>query len=148
MILEEMNQVEREVWRNEITSFESRFAHLFGRPVVRVQSTKYVLALTSDARRKNGWQVAQASGDVSPDATQGLLYLSKWNAEEARDVLQKYVAEVIGDEDGIAILDDTGFIKQGKKSAGVKRQYSGTEGKIENCWTYAKRRSWCTILSR
>jgi len=62
-----------------------------------------------------------------------LLYRTLWSADSARDILQKYIVEVFADEDGIGVVDETGFIKKGTHSVGVKRQYSGTAGKIENC---------------
>jgi len=61
------------------------------------------------------------------------LYRAHWEADAARDVLQQYSIEVFGEQEGIGVVDETGFIKKGKCSAGVKRQYSGTAGKIENC---------------
>jgi SRSO17 transposase len=77
--------------------------------------------------------VAEAVGDRIPDATQRLLYRAQWEADAARDVLQQYIIELFGDEEGIGVVDETGFIKKGLRSVGVKRQYTGTAGKIENC---------------
>jgi SRSO17 transposase len=71
-------------------------------------------------------------GDERPDATQRLLYQAKWDADKARDELQQYVIENLGDDEGIGIVDETGFLKKGDKSVGVKRQYTGTAGKVEN----------------
>jgi SRSO17 transposase len=68
-----------------------------------------------------------------PDPTQRLLYRTLWSADSARNILQKYIVEVFADEDGIGVVDETSFIKKGTRSVGVKRQYSGTAGKIENC---------------
>jgi SRSO17 transposase len=72
-------------------------------------------------------------GDPVPDPTQRLLYRTLWSADSARNILQQYIVEVFADEDGIGVVDETGFIKKGRRSVGVKRQYSGTAGKIENC---------------
>jgi len=47
--------------------------------------------------------------------------------------VRDYVIEHLGEADGVLILDETGFLKKGTKSAGVQRQYSGTAGRIENC---------------
>ena len=77
--------------------------------------------------------MAEAVGDRTPDATQRLLYQATWSADAARDDLLQYTIEVFGDADGIGVVDETGFIKKGSHSVGVKRQYSGTAGKIENC---------------
>ena len=89
--------------------------------------------LVSPVERKNGWQLAEAVGDKRPDATQRLLYKTKWDAEAVREALQRYVIEGFGDAEGIGVVDETGFLKKGVKSAGVRRQYSGTAGKVENC---------------
>ena len=49
-----------------------------------------------------------------------------------RDAVGRRVYETLRDEDGVLIVDETGFLKKGRHSAGVKRQYSGTAGRIEN----------------
>jgi SRSO17 transposase len=94
---------------------------------------KYLKGLTSDAERKNGWQIAESQGEKDPFRIQQFIYRGSWEADEVRDKLQEHVKETMIEEDGTTILDDTGFIKKGKKSAGVQRQYTGTVGKIENC---------------
>ena len=119
--------------RVDFVRFCARFADVFGRKEPRAQAAKYLRGLLASVPRKNGWQVAEAVGDRIPDATQRLLYQAQWRADAARDRLLQYTIEVFGDEDGIGVVDETGFIKQGSRSVGVKRQYSGTAGKIENC---------------
>lgn len=84
-------------------------------------------------QRKNSWQMAEAVGDRIPDATQRLLYRVQWQADADRDRLLKYIIELFGDEDGSGIADESGFIRQGDRLVGVKRQYSGTAGRIETC---------------
>lgn|GEM_PF-1194753 len=113
--------------------FCARFADVFGRKEPRAQAAKHLRGLLASLPRKNGWQVAEAIGDRSRDATQRLLYQAQWSADAARDRLLQYTIEVFADADGIGVVDETGFIKRGTRSAGVKRQYSGTAGKIENC---------------
>src|SRR3954470_18809693 len=128
MQLEELNE-----WGEEFAAFHERFADLFEREEPREQVQKYVRSLLTSVERKNGWQLAEVSGDKTPDATQRLLYQAKWEADVARDRLQQFVVELFGDEEGIGVVDETGFIKKGDKSVGVQRQYSGTAGKRENC---------------
>ena len=77
--------------------------------------------------------MAEYAGDATPDGVQRLLAVYQWDADEVRDDLQGYVAEHLGDPGGVLVVDETGFLKQGRKSVGVKRQYSGTAGKVENC---------------
>src|SRR4030042_2262486 len=64
---------------------------------------------------------------------QRLLSTSVWSADAVRDELQAYVVETLGEPDGVLVVDETGFLKQGVHSAGVKRQYSGTAGRVANC---------------
>jgi SRSO17 transposase len=128
MTVEELDE-----WGVDFLRFCARFANVFGRKEPRAQAAKYLRGLMSQVPRKNSWQVAEAVGDRIPDAMQRLLYRSLWDADVARDVLLKYSIEVFGDADGVGVVDETGFIKKGAHSVGVKRQYTGTAGKIENC---------------
>lgn len=124
---------ELDTWSDDFASFQARFAALFTRSEPRAQMAKYLRALMARVERKNGWQLAEVMGDTTPDATQRLLYQARWDADDARDELERFVIEEFGDAEGIAIVDETGFLKKGTRSVGVKRQYSGTAGKIENC---------------
>src|SRR4051794_19060574 len=69
----------------------------------------------------------------SPHGMQEFLSRVHWDADALRDDLRAYVVEQLGDADAVLVLDETGFLKKGTKSAGVHRQYSGTAGRIENC---------------
>jgi SRSO17 transposase len=85
------------------------------------------------AFKQVGWQLAEQAGDATPDGMQRLLNHARWDADEVRDDLRGYVVEHLGDPGGVLVVDETGFLKKGTNSAGVKRQYSGTAGRIENC---------------
>lgn len=128
-----MTADELEEWGDDFVAFQERFAHLFSRREPREQCGKYLRGLLASVERKNGWQLAEIMGDETPDRTQRLLYQDQWDADEARDILQQLVQETFGEEEGIGIVDETGFLKKGTHSVGVKRQYSGTAGKVENC---------------
>lgn len=128
MELSELNE-----WGADFERFHSRFAPYLGRREVRGQAVKYLHGLLSPVERKNGWQLAEAIGDKTPDATQRLLYSARWEEDGVRDELQRFVVTHFGDADGIGVVDETGFLKKGDKSAGVQRQYSGTAGKTDNC---------------
>jgi len=78
-------------------------------------------------------ELAEVMGDTTPYGVQQFLYRSPWSPESLRDDLRDYVVEHLGDEQAVLIVDETGFLKKGAHSAGVKRQYSGTTGRIENC---------------
>jgi len=89
--------------------------------------------LLSPVERKNGWQLAEVNGDDTPYGVQHLLGRAVWDADAVRNDLCAYVLESLGDPHGVAVIDETGFLKKGRQSAGVARQYSGTAGRIENC---------------
>src|ERR1700683_2878843 len=121
-----------ETWRGSFDAFVARFSAVFTRSEPRAQAAKYVRALVASVERKNGWQLAEVVGDRTPDRMQRLLYGAVWNADAARDIVRTYVAERLGAPEGLFVLDETGFLKKGNQSVGVKRQYSGTAGKVEN----------------
>lgn len=95
---------------------------------------RYVRALLGRIERKNGWQMAEYLGDKSPHAIQNFLSRAAWDSDKVRDTLMQYLKSHLlsGDERGVIIVDETGFLKKGSHSAGVSRQYSGTAGRIEN----------------
>lgn len=117
----------------EFESFHARFARFFVRSEPREAARRYLRGLLSPVARKNCWQMAEAMGDKDPQAMQRLLFGAQWDADAVRDELQIFVIERFGEVGGIGIVDETGFLKKGSKSVGVKRQYSGTAGKVENC---------------
>jgi SRSO17 transposase len=86
----------------------------------------------SPVQRKNGWQIAEEMGEASPYAMQHLLDRARWDCDEVRDELRRYVRETIAEPNAVLVIDETGFLKKGRKSVGVQRQYSGTAGRIEN----------------
>jgi SRSO17 transposase len=120
-------------WQADFGAFHARFAGLFSRSEPRALCSAYLRGLMAKVERKNCWQLAEELGESLPDALQRLLYRTQWDAEAARDLLQDFVAEEFGEPDGIGVVDETGFVKSGRRSVGVKRQYTGTAGKIENC---------------
>jgi len=114
---------------------------------------KYMEGLLSPIERKNGWQMAEVLGDATPYSLQQFLYRGGFSPDRLRDELRSYVDDKLGDEDGVLVTDETGFLKQGKMSCGVKRQYSGTAGRIENCQigvflTYASNKGHAPIDRR
>ncbi|WP_406445474.1 IS701 family transposase [Streptomyces sp. NBC_00631] len=120
-------------WDRELDDLFLRIGHRFGPADLRRRMRDYVRALLGPVGRKNGWQLAEHAGHRTPDGLQQLLNGATWQADAVRDDLQTYVADNLGEDGGVPILDDTGFIKKGSTSAGVQRQYSGTAGRTENC---------------
>src|SRR3712207_6768080 len=82
---------------------------------------------------QNGWHRAEQSGEASPDGAPRLLNAAGGAADAVRDDLRAYVVEHLADPDAVLIIDGTGLLKTGTRSVGVKRQYSGTAGRIEHC---------------
>ena len=72
-------------------------------------------------------------GFKTPYRLQHLLERALWDANQVRDFHMQNVGKDLGFKEGSLIVDETGFLKKGKKSAGVARQYSGTAGRINNC---------------
>ncbi len=116
-----------------LNALHATIAPRFGRPEVRARARRYLDGLLAPIERKNGWQLAEALGERTPDGVQRLLNAARWDADAVRDDLQRYVVTHLGDAEAVLVVDETGFLKKGTKSAGVARQYSGTAGRIENC---------------
>ena len=122
-----------ERWSEGFEDFQARFAPFFARREPREAASRYLRGLLAPVQRKNCWQIAEAVGEKDPQQMQRLLYSARWDEDAVRDELQGFVVERFGDEAGIGVVDETGFLKKGSKSVGVKRQYTGTAGKVENC---------------
>jgi SRSO17 transposase len=122
-----------EDWSRDLEDLVARLVPRFGRAEPRRQALAYLRGLLSPLQRKNGWQLAEAAGQASPDRVQDFLSRTHWDADAVGDDLRAYVVEHLGDPGAVLVLDETGFLKKGDKSAGVQRQYSGTAGRIENC---------------
>jgi SRSO17 transposase len=117
----------------ELDRLHERIADRFTRSEPRARVREYVSGLVAGLERKNGWTLAERAGDVSPDGMQRLLRRADWDVDGVCDEVRDYLVEHLGDRQGVLIGDETGFIKKGRRSAGVQRQYSGTAGRTENC---------------
>jgi SRSO17 transposase len=138
---------------SEFNNLIMRMGKIFASESGFKMAQNYIKGLLSSIERKNGWQMAEYIGAATPYAIQQFLYRGRFSADEIRDKLREYVGEKLGEEGGVLVVDETGFLKQGKKSCGVKRQYSGTAGRIENCQigvflTYASIKGHCPIDRR
>jgi len=124
---------EVEAWAAGLAEVHARIAPRFARSEPRVRVLAYVRGLLAPLERKNSWTLAEQAGEAIPDGMQRLLAYADWDADAVRDDVRDYVVERLGDPTGVLVVDETGFLKKGTKSAGVARQYSGTAGRIENC---------------
>src|ERR1700745_4145148 len=98
---------------------QARIGPRFRRAEVRGRVRRFLEGLLAPVERKNGWQLAEAIGERGPPGVQRLLLEADWDQEAVRNELRSYVLAHLGEEAGILVVDETGFLKKGKKSAGV-----------------------------
>lgn len=122
-----------ESWEMDLDGMLARFGFVFKSRLGRERLSLYVRGLLGPAERKNGWQLAEEAGEETPYGMQQFLFRGGWSADDLCRVARSYVAETLGDAEGILVIDETGFLKKGTHSVGVQRQYSGTAGRVENC---------------
>jgi SRSO17 transposase len=133
-----------ELWAGSLRTAKERLRPLFRSKATVASAEAFIDGLLGHEPRKTGWMRAEAAGDKGPWRQQDLLYRSRWDADALRDVVRDYGLETLADDEAVLVIDETGFLKQGKKSCGVARQYTGSAGKITNCQigvfaTYASR---------
>ena len=121
-----------ELWASSLRDVKQRIRPLFRRERMAQSAGLFLDALLGPERRKTGWMRAEAAGDPGPWRQQALLGRAQWDADALRDIVRDYVVETLADPDAVLVLDETGFLKQGKASCGVARQYTGSAGKITN----------------
>jgi SRSO17 transposase len=122
-----------ELWASGLRDVKARIRPLFRRERMASSAGLFLDGVLGEERRKTGWMRAEAAGDPGPWRQQAVLGRAHWNADALRDVVRDYVVEHLAAEDAVLVIDETGFLKQGKASCGVARQYTGSAGKITNC---------------
>jgi len=122
-----------ELWASSLRDVKVRIRSLFTQSRVAASANLFLDGLLGGERRKTGWMRAEAAGDPGPWRQQALLGRSRWDADALRDLVRDYVVENLATDDAVLVIDETGFLKQGKASCGVGRQYTGSAGKITNC---------------
>jgi len=132
-VTDEVSVAEVEAWAAGLAELHARIAPRFARSEPRERVLAYVRGLLAPLEKKNSWTLAERAGEAIPDGMQRLLMSADWDADAVRDDVRDYVVEHLGDPAGVLVVDETGFLKKGTKSAGVARMYSGTAGRIENC---------------
>jgi SRSO17 transposase len=119
-------------WQAMFDQAMARIAGRLTRVEPRATARAFVLALLSGIERKNCRRLAEQAGHPRPGPMQRLLRSARWDTDAVRDDIRSYVLEHLGTDNGVLIVDDTGFLKKGTASAGVQRQYTGTAERIEN----------------
>jgi len=122
-----------ELWASSLRDVKLRIRPLFTQKRVAASAGMFLDGLLGDERRKTGWMRAEAAGDPGPWRQQAILGRGRWDADALRDIVREYVVETLADQDAVLVIDETGFLKQGRASCGVARQYTGSAGKITNC---------------
>ena len=122
-----------ELWASSLREVKAQIRPLFTQERVAVSAGLFLDGLLGSERRKTGWMRAEAAGDPGPWRQQAILGRGRWDADQLRDIVREYVVEHLADKDAVLVIDETGFLKQGKASCGVARQYTGSAGKITNC---------------
>jgi SRSO17 transposase len=122
-----------ELWSATLRQAKQRIRPLFAAPSVAASANAFLDGLLGGERRKTGWMRAEAAGDPGPWRQQAVLGRTHWDAEALRDVVRDYAIETLSSPEAVLVIDETGFLKQGKVSCGVGRQYTGSAGKITNC---------------
>ncbi len=122
-----------EFWASSLREVKGRMRGLFTQERVAASANLFLDGLLGDERRKTGWMRAEAAGDPGPWRQQAILGRGRWDADVLRDIVREYIVENLATDDAVLVIDETGFLKQGKASCGVARQYTGSAGKITNC---------------
>jgi len=116
----------------ELEAYLAPYAPLFRREPTRRSLERYITGLLTDLRHKTCDTIADAVAGTSVERLQHLLTDADWQAEALDEQRVRRLVQA-SPRGGVLILDDTGLPKQGKRSVGVARQYSGTLGKVGNC---------------
>ena len=122
-----------ELWACSLREVKRRLRPLFSQERVAASAGLFLDGLLGPERRKTGWMRAEAAGDPGPWRQQAILGRGRWEADALRDIVRGYALETLAEADAVLVLDETGFLKQGRSSCGVARQYTGSAGKITNC---------------
>ena len=122
-----------ELWASSLRDVKRRIRPLFSQERVAAVAGQFLDGILGSEPRKTGWMRAEAAGDPGPWRQQAILGRGRWDADGLRDVVRKYALEMLADDDAVLVIDETGFLKQGKASCGAARQYTGSAGKITNC---------------
>lgn len=120
-------------WASSLRDVKRRMRPLFTQDRVAASAGQFLDGLLGNERRKTGWMRAEAAGDRGPWRQQAILGRGHWDADALRDIVRGYVLETLADPGAVLVVDETGFLKQGRASCGVGRQYTGSAGKITNC---------------
>src|ERR1051325_5188945 len=113
-----------ELWAASLREVKARLRSLFTQERVATSAGLFLDGLLGAERRKTGWMHAEVAGDPGPWRQQAILGRGRWDADTLRDIVRDYVIEHLAEDDAVLVIDETGFLNQGKVSCGVGRQYT------------------------
>src|SRR5271157_18192 len=122
-----------DLWASSLREVKGRIRLLFSQERVARSAEQFLDGLLGNEPRKTGWMRAEAAGDLGPWRQQAILGRGRWDADALRDIVREYALGTLADETAVLVIAETGFLKQGKASCGVARQYTGSAGKITTC---------------
>jgi SRSO17 transposase len=117
----------------EMDLFLERYAPLFGRDEPQAHARQYVQGLLVKGERRNVENIAESVKGGVVRSLQKFVGQGCWQDEVVLEEMQHHAVTELGDPDGVMNVDETGFPKKGTKSVGVKRQYAGCLGRVDNC---------------
>jgi DDE superfamily endonuclease len=137
----------------ELWEFQAAFHDCFARSEPRVHFFDYMVGQLSQLERKSIEPMALHVEGSTIRGLQRFISDVRWDEEQMLWNYHQLVAEAMGEPDGVLMFDETGFVKKGKDSVGVARQYCGTLGKVENCQVgvfagYASRQGYALVDKR
>src|SRR5215475_4987077 len=114
------------LWASSLRDIKQRIRPLFTQERVAASAGQFLEGLLGNEPRKTGWMRAEAAGDAGPWRQQAILGRGRWDGDALREIVREYALETLAEETAVLVVDDTGFLKQGKASCGVARQYTGS----------------------
>jgi SRSO17 transposase len=126
------HSVEAGLWPAVEGQLLERVAGRFPRVETRQRLARFLRGMLAELPRKTCWSIAEHAGETSPDGMQHLLNRARWDSAGVAADLREFVAQHLGEPDGVLIVDESGDLKKGEHTVGVQRQYTGTAGRIEN----------------
>ena len=137
----------------ELWEFQANFHDCFPRSETRAHFFDYMIGQLSPLERKSIEPMALHVKGGTIRGLQRFISDVPWDEEHMRWTYHQLVADAMGDPEGVLMVDETGFVKKGKESVGVARQYCGTLGKVENCQVgvfagYASRHGYALVDQR
>ena len=117
----------RELWASSLREVKRRIRPLFAQERAALNAGLFVDGLLGDERRKTGWMRAEAAGDPGPWRQQAVLGRDRWDADALRDLVRDYATEHLADENAVLVIDETGFLKQGKALTPAETPLSDAE---------------------